>query len=116
MKARDKNPATKEMIENLRQRSRKEKKPIFMAIARGINRPSRVGYEVNLDRIERFSMPKENIVVPGTVLGNGDISKAVNVYALKFSGSAREKIGKAGGKCMSIEEFAEKTPKARIMG
>ncbi|HDD72605.1 MAG TPA: 50S ribosomal protein L18e, partial [Candidatus Aenigmarchaeota archaeon] len=61
------------------------------------------------------------IVVPGVVLGSGEITKPVSVAALRFSKSAEEKIKKAGGKCMSLEEFSELYPgkfknKARIMG
>ncbi|MBN2042483.1 MAG: 50S ribosomal protein L18e [Candidatus Aenigmarchaeota archaeon] len=116
MKAREKNPVLKSMVENLRDRSFREKKPILLALAKGLNRPKRQGHEVNVDSIEKYAKAKENVVVPGSVLGTGSISKAVNVYALRFSESAREKIEKSGGKCLSIEEFAEKTPKARIMG
>ncbi len=116
MKARDKNPVLKKLVENLRDKSFKEKRPILLAVAKGINRPNSHGHEVNLTRIEKYAKAKENIVVPGSVLGSGKITKAVNVYALRFSESAREMIEKSGGKCLSMEEFAEKAPKARILG
>lgn len=40
---------------------------------------------------------------PVKVLGNGDVSAALNVRAHKFSASARAKIQAAGGSCEVIE-------------
>ena len=57
--------------------------------------------------------------MPGTVLGNGEVTKKLTVAALRFSGSARQKIEKAGGSCLSISEVAEKHAKGmgvRIIG
>ena len=79
---------------------------------RGFNNIFRVEYEVvNLDTLgERFDagvdvtveLLRERGLVSRTgrvkVLGRGDISKALTVHALKFSGTAAEKIAAAGGK------------------
>ena len=45
---------------------------------------------------------------PIKVLGRGEISKALTIKAHKFSGSAAEKIAKAGGKAEAIMEKEEK--------
>jgi len=46
------------------------------------------------------------------VLGNGSISKPVTIKALSFSGKAREKIEKAGGKAEALyQEKPEQKPK-----
>jgi large subunit ribosomal protein L15 len=47
------------------------------------------------------------------ILGDGEITKPVTVRAHKFSGSAREKIEKAGGKIELIELVPRKTPQQR---
>jgi large subunit ribosomal protein L15 len=47
------------------------------------------------------------------VLGDGELTKAVNVTANKFSASAREKIEKAGGKATEIAVPARVTPQQR---
>jgi large subunit ribosomal protein L18e len=117
MKIRNKSPATMALIENLQGMGLKN--PIWKAVARNLNRPERKGYEVNLFRIEKYAKPKGKIVVPGIVLGAGGIKKAVTVAALRFSGAAREKIEKAGGKCLTIEEMVKENPKGkgvRIIG
>lgn len=119
MKVRDKNPITRGLIENLNRLSVEKKAPIWKAVAKGLNRPRRKGYKANLYRIEKHAKKKETLVVPGLVLGFGEIKKPVTVAALKFSEVARKKIEKAGGTCLSIEELAEKVPngrKVRIIG
>jgi large subunit ribosomal protein L18e len=117
MKLRGKNPATKELITELNKKG--SKAPAWKAVAKGLNRPRRKSYKANLCEIEKHAKPKETIIVPGFVLGTGEIKKGLTVAALKFSQQAREKIEKSGGKCLSIEELAEKNPKGskiRIMG
>lgn len=117
MKIRDKGPLARVLIEELKKKG--VKTPIWQAVARGLNRPERKGYEVNLFRIEKYAKSRGKIVVPGVVLGSGRIKKVVTVAALKFSGTARGKIEKAGGKCLTIEEMVKENPKGkgiRIMG
>lgn len=117
MKARKK--ASKDFVEKLYREGSESKARVWKAVAENLNRPRRRMFEVNLTRIEKYAKPKETVVVPGTVLGSGDIKKKVVVAALKFSGSAKDKIEKSGGQCLSIEELYEKNPKGRglrIMG
>lgn len=117
MKARDK--ASKELIEKLHKDSSSGGAKVWKAVAKGLNRPNRKKFEVNLTRIEKHAKQKETVVVPGVVLGSGEIKKKVTVAAMKFSGSAKEKIKKSGGDCLTIEELYEKNPKGkgiRIMG
>ena len=117
MKPRDKNALTKGLIEELKEKGLKA--PAWKAVAKDLNRPARRSYEVNLSRLEKHAKKGENVVVPGTVLGAGELSKPVTVAALRFSGAAREKIEKAGGKAMAIEDMLKDNPGAkmvRIMG
>ena len=113
MKVRNKNDYTKTLVEKLYVDGVQNKSGIWKAVAESLNRPTRVRFEVNLTSIEKLAQAKETLVVPGAVLGSGQISKHVNVAALKFSGSARMKIEKAGGTCLSIDELYEKNPTGR---
>jgi len=113
MKIRDKNPALQDLIKELNER----KEPVWKAVARALNKPRRKRFEVNLYRIQRYAKPGENVVVPGVVIGSGDVSRAFTVAALKFSEEAKKAIEKVKGRCLSIQELAEKNPKKiRIMG
>ncbi len=119
MKIRDKNPLLASLIRSLEEKGRQEKTPLWAALAKKLNRPRRMGYEVNMFRLEKHAAPKETVVVPGSVLGSGKLTKPLAVAALRFSGKAEEKIKKAGGSCISIEKFAgeyKKGKKILIMG
>jgi large subunit ribosomal protein L15 len=84
---------------------------------RGFTNIWRVNYEVvNLDSLERkfdagAEITPEALVELGLVqhpehvkvLGNGVLSKALNVKAHAFSASAKEKIAAAGGKAEELE-------------
>lgn len=72
--------------------------------------------EVNIEDLEKFegtdvtaealaeagiiSLPKVNDGIK--ILGNGELTKALNVKAKKFSSSAKEKIEKAGGTATEV--------------
>ena len=115
MKIREKNEPLQKLIGDLLRQER----PVWRALARDLNRSRRKGFRVNLYRIEKHGKGKETLVVPGVVLGSGEIKKVRNVAALRFSESAREKLEKAGGRCLTIRELLEKNPQGkgvRIMG
>ena len=108
MPTRRENPQVRKLIASLR----KKKEEFYTDIARHVSKPSRMGTGVNITKIAKFD---DDVVVPGTVLGDGKIEKAGNIYALRFSKNARSKIENAGGKCMSIEKLLESNKKARIV-
>lgn len=105
------NPYLRRLIEELKQKSRELKAPIWKAVAEKLEKPRRKKVEVNVYEIERHAREGETIVVPGVVLGNGEIKKQVIVAAWRFSSKAEEKIKKAGGRVMKIEELIKENPK-----
>ncbi|MEK6904147.1 MAG: 50S ribosomal protein L18e [Nanoarchaeota archaeon] len=103
------------LIVSLRQVSRKLKIPLWMRIAEELERPTRARRSVNIHRIEKYAKDGETVIVPGKVLGTGDLTKKVKVAAFRFSGSAKSKIKSA----MSIEQLLKENPKGkgvRIIG
>ncbi len=109
MKIRDKNEPLQKLIVDLLRAER----PVWRALARGMNRPRRGGSRVNLYRIEKYGKGKETLVVPGVVLGSGEVTRARGIAALRFSESARGKLEKAGGRCLTIRELLEKNPRGK---
>lgn len=105
------NPYLKQLIEELKQKSRELKAPIWRAVAEKLEKPRRKKVEVNICDIERNTKEGETVVVPGVVLANGELSKPVNVAAWRFSQKAEEKIKKVGGRVMKIEELMKENPK-----
>ena len=93
---------------------------------RGFTNPFRVEYAlVNVGALERLGLAEvdlDKLVEVGAVkdrkgglkvLGDGELTKAVSVRAHRFSGSAKEKIEKAGGKAEVIVVAAKVTPQQR---
>jgi len=107
------------LIQELKKASAVQKVGFWKRLAVDLEKPARNRRAVNVSKIEKNANGKELIVVPGKVLGTGEISKSVIVAAWQFSNQAREKILKAKGDCMSIQELVAKKPKLselRIIG
>jgi len=93
---------------------------------RGFTNPFRVEYAlVNVGLLETLGLTDvdlDKLVESGAIkdrkgglkiLGDGELTKAVSVRAHKFSGSAKEKIEKAGGKAEVIVLPPKLTPQQR---
>ena len=113
MKIREKNPPLKDLINRLEKISFQRQEPVWRSIAKNLNKPKRSGYEVNLFALEKMAKEGKTLVVPGKVLGKGNLKKAVDIAALKFSETAKEKIKKSGGSFLSIEELIAKKLRPR---
>jgi large subunit ribosomal protein L18e len=112
------NPMLKKLIEELRKKSLEENVKIWKRVAEILERPTRRRAEINLKHIEREAKERETLVVPGVVLSEGELKKKVTIAAWRFSAKAKEKIEKAGGRAISIEELIKENPKGsnvRIM-
>jgi large subunit ribosomal protein L18e len=105
------NPYLRQLVEELEKKSRELKAPIWKALAENLSKPRRKKVEVNVYEIDKNTKENEIVIVPGVVLGIGEIRKPVNVAAWRFSPKAEEKIKKAGGKVMKIEELMKENPK-----
>ncbi len=113
------NPMLVALIHELKKQAIENDAPIWKDIAIRLEKPSRNWPEVNLDRINKYINEKETAIIPGKVLSDGFLSKKVDIAAWSFSEKSQEKIKKAGGKYMSIEELLKNNPKGkdiRILG
>ena len=107
------------LIQELYEASHKEDAPIWRDVARRLERSNRLHSEVNVGKIDRFASKNDLVVIPGKVLGSGDMTKPVQVAAWRFSDQARTKIEAAGGRAITIPEMVSASPKGsgvRIMG
>lgn len=108
--SRKTNPRIINLILDLKQASRENDAPIWMAVAKKLENPSKNYAGVNLSKINRHAEENDVLLVPGKVLGAGDISLPVTVAALGFSAGAVDKITGAGGKCIMIEDIVAENP------
>ena len=113
------NPMLIALIQDLKRKSYENDAPIWKDIALRLEKPSRNWSEVNLDRIDKYIKENETALIPGKVLSSGNLTKKISIAAWSFSEKSIEKIKKAGGKHMSIEDLVKNNPKAkdiRILG
>lgn len=89
-------------------RLEKTKEPIWLDVAKKLRAPRRIKVALNIVDLERHARAGETVVVPGSVLSNGELTKAVHVAAWRFSPAAAAKIKKAKGATMTIDELLEK--------
>lgn len=111
------NYQTQVLLDEIRPKILKSK--FWKRISEEISRPARMRRIVNIYKINLFAQDGEIIVVPGKVLGVGELGKKVEVAALSFSSDAKEKILAAKGRAMTIKELLQKNPEAknvRILG
>ena len=84
---------------------------VWKRVAADLEKPTRRRKEANLSKISRVIKNGETAIVPGTVLGSGELQKPVTIAAWKFSATALEKIKKAKGTPIAIAELYRKNPK-----
>jgi large subunit ribosomal protein L18e len=87
------------------------KQPIWARLAVDLSKSRKNRSEVNLDKINTFTKPKDTVVVAGKVLANGELDHEVIIACFKASEGAKEKIEAAKGSLITIKELAEKNPK-----
>ncbi len=102
----------------LEKTARKNKSGAWRVIAEFMLKPARrkKGKVVNLFKLEKFAKDGDVIVVPGVLLGQGELKKKITVAAFKASASAKAKLGSS---LISLRALAEKNPegkKIRIFG
>ena len=113
------NPNLVGLIKRLKDASRTNEAPVWRDIAVRLEGPQSNWAEVNVGKLHRYADENDVIVIPGKLLGAGELAKKVTVASYRSSGQAKDKIEKAGGTSMSLEELLVKYPKGskiKIMG
>lgn len=105
------NPLLKSLIKELKEKSHQMGSPFLKDISEKLNKPRRQRIEVNLVHIDRHTEKNDTVIVPGVVLGYGELSKPLTISAWKFSKSAMEKILNSKGKVLSIEQLVKDNPR-----
>jgi len=110
-KVKTTNPELIELIRFLRRQSRENKAKIWRDVAERLAKPSRKRIAVNVSSLSRYTQKNETAIVPGKVLGAGEIKHPITVASFAFSKTAKDKIKAAHGKCLSFFELVKKNPK-----
>ncbi len=89
------------------------KSKAWKRIASDLKRPTRIQRKVNIDCIEKYAKDKLTVVIPGKVLGIGNLTKKVDVVAYSFSETAITKITNAGGKAIFLSKYIKKNTEGK---
>ncbi|MBU3913028.1 MAG: 50S ribosomal protein L18e [Nanoarchaeota archaeon] len=90
-----------------------KKQKAWLKIANLISAPRRKQASVNLNSIDEQTKEGDTILVPGKVLGTGNVSKKIRVAALYFSEDARKKLKDKKCEIVSVREEVKVNPKAQ---
>ncbi len=105
----------KKLIQDLK----KKKTPIWVRIARDLEKPTRIRRAINLTKLNRYTKDNEQVIVPGKVLATGNLNHKLIIAAYQFSDTAYKKLKTTGSEVMQIRDLMEKNPKGskiRIIG
>ncbi|RME32000.1 50S ribosomal protein L18e [Candidatus Woesearchaeota archaeon] len=114
-----KNQQLTTVIAELKRLAIERKRPLWKRVATDLEKPTRQRRVVNLWRVDQVAKEGELIVVPGKLLGEGELTKKVTIAAAQYSESARAKLAANGSTLMSLTELTKKVPdgkNVRIIG
>lgn len=108
-KKNPRNEEIKKLISELKKLSVDNNVKIWKRIAEDLEKPVRQRRIVNIYKLSKYSKENDTVVVPGKVLGTGELTHKVNVAAFTFSEDAQKKIAEKG-QAISIYELMKKNP------
>ncbi|MGV9173506.1 MAG: 50S ribosomal protein L18e [Promethearchaeia archaeon] len=89
---------------------KKTKRNIWKQVSEKLSKPRKHRVEANLYRINNKTKKNDVIVIPGKVLGTGDLDHKLTIACIDYSRSARRKIEASGSTLLSIEQLLEEHP------
>lgn len=114
-----KNQQLQTLITELKKASIENDAKIWKVVATYLEGSNSRRPEVNLSKIDKYAKEGEIVLVPGKVLGMGELTKKLTICAYAFSSSALYKISQNGSKIISISDLIKKNPKGskvRLLG
>ena len=101
------------LIGDLKEQSRSTGSALWRDVARRLETSRSNWAEPNLSRLSRHAADEKMILVPGKLLGSGDVEGKPSVAAYSVSTGARSKIEAAGGRVLTIRQLMNENPDGR---
>jgi large subunit ribosomal protein L18e len=89
----------------------KTKINIWKRVSKKLSGPRKNRIKANLYRINKKTEKNDIIVIPGKVLGIGELDHNLTIACLEYSKAAKKKIESSGSTLLSIEELMNQNPK-----
>ncbi|MFW9970838.1 MAG: 50S ribosomal protein L18e [Candidatus Odinarchaeota archaeon] len=84
---------------------------IWKTLSKRLSGPRRNRVNANLYHINKNTKKNDVVVIPGKILGMGELDHSLTIACLEYSQSAKKKVELSGSKLISIEELLEQNPK-----
>ena len=103
------------LIASLEKLYRTTQAPIWDDLAYRLGRPSRQMPSVNLDQLDRIAkrFKGKTLIVPGKVLGEGELTEKVKIVAVSASERAMKSAAKKG-EIVLMKDFLKTAEKAKV--
>lgn len=95
---------------DLKKASQTNDAPIWLKLSKLALKPSKARRVVNLNKIAQLTKDGDVIVVPGKVLGTGNMPHKITLCSFSISNMAANKITESGGKITSFDEMTKQFP------
>lgn len=105
------NRQTRMLIRFLKKAASINNAEIWRTVAEFVERPRRKRVVVNVGKIDRLVKDGDIVIVPGKILGGGEIRRKITVAAVSVTPTAASKILSVGGEVLTIPELVKKVPK-----
>lgn len=99
-----------QMVKELKQAYAKNDAPIWAKLAKLALKPTSARHVVNLTRINKHTKENDVVIVPGKILGTGNISHKITLCSFSISNTAAKKVIDSGGQIISFTKIIEKFP------
>jgi len=98
------------MAKELKVASKKNKAPIWSRLAEIALKPSRARRVLNLGQLDKYVKDNDVVVVPGKVLGTGNISHKITLCSFSISSNGAKKVVQSGGKIIDVSQLIKNNP------
>ncbi len=104
------NQSLVDVIGQLKEKSRETGSLLWRDVAKRLNRSRSNWAQPNLSRLSRYAPEDQTVLVPGKLLGSGEVERSHVIAAYSVSTGARDKIEAAGGRVMTLGELMNENP------
>ncbi len=104
------NQVVQRLAYDLKKASKSNDAPIWLKLSKLALKPSRVRRAVNINKIAHLTKDGDIVIVPGKVLGTGNILHKITLFSFSISNTAATKIIESGGKILKFEDMAKQYP------
>jgi large subunit ribosomal protein L18e len=103
----------KSLVTELRKLSNQENKKLWAKVAEEFQKPTRNSRSINLNKINHLTKENDIVIVPGKVLGNGELQHKITIAAFKISSQAHEKLKESKSEFYFLDDFIKNNPKVK---